>query len=238
MRPVAFLDDDERKVGRYVHGLLVADTVDELAKVAKRYSAVKAVIAFPSASIRRVREVARTARDAGLVVDTVPALTDLVSGRAQMSQLRPIELEDLLGRDSVDLDSGDIRSMLAGKRILVTGAGGSIGSELVRQILDYEPAELVCIDQTEIAIFELKRDVIATTGKNTSVCRTRIADVLNRELMESIFADVSPEVVFHAAAHKHVELMEGQPDEAIRNNFLATLDSLAWRATLRWNVSS
>ena len=109
-----------RKVGRYVHGLL-ADTVDELAKVAKRYSAVKAVIAFPSASIRRVREVARTAR--GGFSGRYSARAYRSSGRAQMSQLRPIE-QDLLGRDSVDLDSGDIRSMLAGKRILVTGAVG------------------------------------------------------------------------------------------------------------------
>ena len=224
MRPVVFLDDDKRKVGRYVHGLLVSDTVDKLAKVAKRYSAVKAVIAFPSASVRRIREVAELARSAGLAVDTVPALTDLVSGRAQMSQLRPIELEDLLGRDPVDLNSSEIRSMLARKRVLVTGAGGSIGSELVRQILDYAPSEIVCVDQTEIAIFKLRRDVITVFGDADKLCKTRIADVLSRESMETLFAELKPEVVFHAAAHKHVDLMEGQPYEAVRNNFFATLE--------------
>lgn len=222
MRPVAFLDDDPKKIGRYVHGILVADEVDELAAVAKRYSASKVVIAFPSASVKRMRHVAELARDAGLAVDTVPALTDLVSGQAELSQLRPIQLEDLLGRDTVDLNSDDIHSMLAGKRVLVTGAGGSIGSELVDQILDYAPAELVCIDQAEIAIFNLQQDVLKPHAPNQTQVITRVFDILNEPQIEKVFALHRPEVVFHAAAHKHVNLMEGQPAEALRNNFFAT----------------
>jgi FlaA1/EpsC-like NDP-sugar epimerase len=152
----------------------------------------------------------------------VPALTDLVSGRAELSQLRPIQLEDLLGRDAVDLNSDDIRSMLAGKRVLITGAGGSIGRELVAQILSYAPAELLCIDQAEIAIFNLQQDVLSSRTATETEVTTRVFDILNAPQIEKVFAQHRPEVVFHAAAHKHVNLMEGQPAEALRNNFIAT----------------
>jgi FlaA1/EpsC-like NDP-sugar epimerase len=222
MRPVAFLDDDPKKVGRYVHNILVADTVENIATVAQNYNASKAVIAFPSASTKRMRQVATLAREAGLSVDTVPALTDLVSGRAELSHLRPIQLEDLLGRDTVDLNSEEIHKMLAGKRVLVTGAGGSIGTELVRQILGNNPAELFCIDQAEIAIFNLQQNVIKVTKSETTKITTYVLDIFNTSDLEKIFTTHHPEVVFHAAAHKHVNLMEGQPAEALRNNFLAT----------------
>jgi FlaA1/EpsC-like NDP-sugar epimerase len=225
MRPVAFLDDDPRKVGRYVHGVQVIGRVDELAEVGKRYAATKVVIAFPSASVKRVREVAELARQADLSVDTVPALTDLVSGRAELSQLRPIQLEDLLGRDPVDLNSTEIRSMLQGKRVLVTGAGGSIGRELVRQILQYSPERLHCIDQAEIAIFDLQQEIIDPIESAARI-GAQVVDISQRAAIARIFSKVRPEVVFHAAAHKHVHLMEDQPEEALRNNFLAT-ESLA-----------
>lgn len=223
MRPVAFLDDDPKKIGRYVHGILVFDAVQELAAVAKLYGATKVVIAFPSASVKRIRQVAELARAAKLSVDTVPALTDLVSGRAELSQLRPIQLEDLLGRDPVDLNSDDIRNMLSGKRVLVTGAGGSIGRELVTQILGYQPAELLCIDQAEIAVFNLKQEVISKVDSSFKVT-TRVLDICNHTPLERLFTDHRPEVVFHAAAHKHVSLMEDQPGEALRNNSFATYD--------------
>ena len=223
MRPVAFLDDDDKKIGRYVHGVLVAAKVDELGDVAKHYGASKVVIAFPSASIKRMRDVAELAREAELPVDTVPALTDLVSGRAELSQLRPIQLEDLLGRKAVDLNSDGIHAMLHGKRVMITGAGGSIGSELVAQILDYTPKSLLCIDQAEIAIFNLQQNVISVKATTETRVTTQVLDILNAEQLENIFVKEQIEVVFHAAAHKHVNLMENQPAEALRNNFLATL---------------
>tara|TARA_B100000989_G_scaffold80740_1_gene57552 strand:+ start:1350 stop:3227 length:1878 start_codon:yes stop_codon:yes gene_type:complete len=222
MRPVAFLDDDVKKIGRYVHGVLVADAVDQLATVAKRYNTSKVVIAFPSASAKRMRHVFELARDAGLSVDTVPALTDLVTGRAELSQLRPIQLEDLLGRDPVDLNSEGILTLLQGKRVMVTGAGGSIGSELVAQILDYAPQSLYCIDQAEIAIFNLQQSVLKLKVSSKTRVTSQVLDILNAEQLEKVFAQYRPEVVFHAAAHKHVNLMETQPAEALRNNFLAT----------------
>ena len=221
MRPVAFLDDDVSKIGRYVHGVLVADVVDVLAEVAKRYAAHKVIIAFPSASVGRVRAVAKMASEAGLRVDTVPALTDLVAGRAQMTQLRPVELEDLLGRDTVDLNSDQIRAMLAGKRVLVTGAGGSIGRELVAQVLAYVPASILCIDQAELAIFDLQQEVLQQNDP-AGLSQTLILDVHEVVEVEKVFKSFQPEVIFHAAAHKHVNLMEAQPVEALKNNFFTT----------------
>ncbi|MFP4203072.1 MAG: polysaccharide biosynthesis protein, partial [Opitutales bacterium] len=200
MRPVAFVDDDTHKLGRYVHGIPVVDTVDALEKAAQRYAVDKIVIAFPSAPVKRVRNVAERARAAGLAVDIVPALTDLVSGRARMTQLHPVQLEDLLGREAVDLDSDEIQAMLAGKRVLVTGAGGSIGIELVKQIRAYDPARLLCVDQAEYAIFKLQQEV-GTAGENLVF---RIADICDSEAMKRLFREHRPEVVFHAAAHKHV----------------------------------
>jgi FlaA1/EpsC-like NDP-sugar epimerase len=233
MRPVAFLDDNPRKLGRYIHGVVVADRVSELAKVAKRYSADKVVIAFPSASMKRVREVVELAQGVGVGVDIVPALTDIVSGRARMTELRPVQLEDLLGRDPVDLNSDGIREMLAGKRVLVTGAGGSIGRELVVQILEYGPSALICVDQTEIAIFNLQQEVLMSWEGKVSL-ETAVLDVLDVDRMERLFAENQPQVVFHAAAHKHVNLMEAQPAEALRNNFVATrqLADLAGRSAV------
>ena len=222
MRPVAFLDDDSKKVGQFVHGVKVAGTINELSTVAKRYGALRVIIAFPSAPIKRIRIVSDIARNANLAVDTVPALTDLVSGRAELSQIRPIQLEDLLGRDAVDLDSKEIRNMLQNKRVLVTGAGGSIGRELVTQILDYSPYELTCIDQAEIAIFNLKQDVLNISRNQKTKVISQVLDIQDRTAIEGLFSQCSPEVVFHAAAHKHVTLMECQPGEALRNNFLAT----------------
>lgn len=222
MRPVAFVDDDPKKIGRYVHGVLVADSVDALVTVAKRYAVTKVVIAFPSASVKRIRKTADLARSIGLKVDIVPALTDLVSGRAELSQLRPIQLEDLLGRDPVDLDSSNISAMLAGKRVLVTGAGGSIGRELVAQILEYKPASLTAVDQAEIAVFNLTQEVLSHTDSNAIRIKALVSDIYNAKEVEILFSQNKPEVVFHAAAHKHVNLMESQPGEALRNNFFST----------------
>jgi FlaA1/EpsC-like NDP-sugar epimerase len=222
MRPVAFIDDDPQKIGRYVHGVVVAGSVDDLAEVAKRYAATKVVVAFPSASVKRVKVVAEQARSVGLAVDIVPALTDLVSGRAEISQLRPIELQDLLGRETVDLHSDAIRSMLEGKRVLITGAGGSIGSELVRQVIEYAPRSVHCIDQTEIAIFNLQEALAPLIASAGIVVHFSVLDVSATGVVSGLFDAYRPEVVFHAAAHKHVNLMEQQPAEALRNNFFAT----------------
>ncbi len=192
MRPMAFLDDDARKIGRYVHGILVAGKIEDLAEVAEQYDVTKVVIAFPSASVRRVKEVTNLAREAGLTVDRVPALTDLVSGRAEITQLRPIALEDLLGRDAVELHSDNIRAMLSGKRVLITGAGGSIGSELVRQVTGFAPSAVHCLDQTEIAVFNLQQELGSTLAARGLDVRYSVTDVCDLDSVREILEDFRP----------------------------------------------
>lgn len=222
MRPVAFLDDDSKKIGRYVHGIPVAGKVDDLADVAKEYRVSRAVVAFPSASVRRVKAVVQIAQHANLIVDTVPALTDLVSGKATVTQLRPLELEDLLGRNSVDLNDDAIQALLANKRVLITGAGGSIGTELVRQVFQRNPEAVLCLDQSELAIFNLRQKFVDHKKPNTGI-QTKVLDICDPLSLTRLMENFKPQVVFHAAAHKHVNLMESQPNEAIKNNTLGTL---------------
>jgi FlaA1/EpsC-like NDP-sugar epimerase len=230
MRPVAFLDDDVSKIGRYIHGVRVASAVDQLAEKALDYNVKKIVIAFPSASTKRVRQVAKIARNAGLNVDIVPALTDLVSGRAELSSLRPVELEDLLQRDAIDLDSNAIAGLLKDKRVLITGAGGSIGTELVKQIIGNGARNLLCIDQAEIAIFNLQQ-MLQRESLNFVEVQTKVIDICDEASVDRVMSVFRPEIIFHAAAHKHVNLMEFQPEEALKNNTLGTL-GLARLATL------
>ena len=222
MKPIAYLDDSDSKVGRLLNGIPVVDKVDGLEKVSVRYRIKKVIIAFPSAPSKRIRQVAETARSLGLEVDIVPALTDLVSGRATATQIRPIELEDLLGRDPVDLNFDNIRKMLTGQRILVTGAGGSIGRELVAQILEHDPESLLCIDKSELAIFDLNFTLLENHSLKDRV-KTCILDITQSDYLKHHLNDFKPTIIFHAAAHKHVNLMEDQPEEALRNNFFASI---------------
>jgi FlaA1/EpsC-like NDP-sugar epimerase len=222
MRAVAFLDDDVSKIGRYIHGVRVASAVDRVAEKAIDYNVKKVVIAFPSASTKRVREVAKNARNAGLKVDIVPALTDLVSGRAELSSLRPVELEDFLQRDAINLDSHAIAELLRGKRVLITGAGGSIGTELVKQVIGNGARNLLCVDQAEIAIFNLQQMLQRESIDFTEV-QTKVIDICDEASVDRVMKVFQPEIIFHAAAHKHVNLMESQPDEALKNNTLGTL---------------
>ncbi|MFM8336981.1 MAG: SDR family NAD(P)-dependent oxidoreductase, partial [Opitutaceae bacterium] len=152
----------------------------------------------------------------GLKVEIVPSLEELEAGRVKTSRVRPVEVQDLLGRSAVEIDSAGIRQALAGKVVLVTGAGGSIGSELCRQIAALNPERLLLVEQSEAALFLIEQEL---NGQGFGGAITPlVADVLDRPRMEAIFRRYGPQVVFHAAAHKHVFLMERQPAEAIRNN--------------------
>ena len=222
IKPIVYLDDSDAKVGRLLNGIPVVDTVDALEKVVLRYQIKKVIIAFPSAPSKRIQRVAETARSLGLDVDIVPALTDLVSGRATATQIRPIELEDLLGRDPVDLNFENIRKMLVGHRVLVTGAGSSIGKELVAQILEHDPESLLCIDKSELAIFDLNFSLLENHSLKSRV-QTRILDITQSNYLRHHVSEFKPTIIFHAAAHKHVNLMEDQPEEALRNNFFASI---------------
>ncbi len=215
-RPVMFLDDDETKHGKLVHGVPVAGRPELLRERRVAEGVDKAVIAMPSASVRRIREVLNAAAAEGVKVEIVPSMEELASGRVRASRVRPVEVQDLLGRSAVQLDNASIERAISGKVVLVTGAGGSIGSELCRQIAAFSPQRLLLVEQSEAALFLIEQELNERGFSGTIV--PLVADILDRPRMEGIFARYGPQVIFHAAAHKHVFLMERQPAEAIRNN--------------------
>ena len=219
-KPVMFFDDDTAKHGKLVHGVRVIGAPERIATAEAIGDVAKAVIAMPMASAKRIREVVLLLTAQGIKVETLPSIEELTSGRVRVSRIRPVEVQDLLGRDAVDLDSVGIRKLVEGRVILVTGAGGSIGGELCRQIAALNPRRLLMVEQAEGSLFNIEQE-LNDLGLG-AIALPLIGDVLDRERMEFIFARHRPHVVFHAAAHKHVYLMERQPAEAIRNNVLGT----------------
>jgi len=220
LRPVVFFDDDTSKHGKLIHGVAVVGPPDQLARRAKQVGVDKVVIALPSTPVRRIREIVQYANDAGLKVEMLPLFEELASSRMPAGRLRPVEVQDLLGRETVNLDSASIRKLIGDRVVLVTGAGGSIGAELCRQIAALNPKRLLMLDQAEGSLFLIEQEINELGLGATAL--PLIGDVLDHDRMEYIFSRYRPEVVFHAAAHKHVFLMERQPSEAISNNVLGT----------------
>lgn len=219
-KPVMFFDDDTSKHGKLVHGVPVVGAPEALAGTKESGDLVKAVIAMPSASAKRIREIVHLLSKQGLKVETLPSIEELASGKVRASRIRPVEVQDLLGREVVDLDSGGIRKLIEGRSVMVTGAGGSIGSELCRQIAALNPKRLVMVEQSEGSMFLIEQE-LNETGLG-SIAVPLVADILDRARMSYVFSRYRPDVVFHAAAHKHVFLMERQPAEAIFNNVIGT----------------
>ena len=220
LHPVFFIDDDLNKVGRSIHGLPVYGPLARLAKLGPRLRVNELVITLTAATPKRVKEIVELGREFGATTQIVPSFTQLTSGEVKIERSRPVAIEDLLGRAPVNLDSGGIGRLLHDRIVLVTGAGGSIGSELCRQILAHQPRQLLMVDQTELALFEIEQELISHEHGARLV--PVIADVADETAIEAVFARYCPSIVFHAAAHKHVPLMERQPGEALKNNTLAT----------------
>ncbi len=221
-RPVVFFDDDPRKHGKIIHGIPVAGPAEDLQRVAKKVTFSHVVIAMPSASARRTREVIELMSAAGRRVEIVPSLHDIASGKVKVSRLRPVDVEDLLGREPVNLDGASIRSMIENRVVLVTGAGGSIGGELCRQVMGHNPRRLIMLEQSEGALFQIEQEMLrAHAGSPASAV---VADILDESRIDEVLERYKPALVFHAAAHKHVYLMERQPGEAVKNNVLGTLN--------------
>ena len=218
MTPIAFFDDDSSKWHKRIHGVPVVGRPELIAKGKIRVD--EAVIAMPSASGKRVREIVQVFNEAKLQFETVPSMEQMVNGQVKASQIRPVQIEDLLGRERVELETGRIQDLVRGKIILVTGAGGSIGSELCKQIAKYCPVRLLLIERCEVQMFQIEQELIGL-GCGSGIFPL-IADILDEERMRFIFERFRPQIVFHAAAHKHVPLMEHQPYEAFRNNTLGT----------------
>jgi FlaA1/EpsC-like NDP-sugar epimerase len=219
-RPVVFLDDDPQKHGQLVHGVPVFGRPEQLPECKEAADIAKVVIAIPSAHVRRVREIALFLAQQGYKVEIMPALEELASGRAKVSRIRPVEVQDLLGRDPVDLDSAAIRRFVEGRVVMVTGAGGSIGSELCRQIGRLNPKRLLMLEQCEGSLFLIEQE-LNELGLG-AIALALVADILDEARIDYLFTRYQPQVIFHAAAHKHVYMMERQPAEAIRNNAVGT----------------
>ncbi|MCZ4328547.1 nucleoside-diphosphate sugar epimerase/dehydratase [Castellaniella denitrificans] len=219
---VALVDDDRHKRGLELSGCRVEGATADLPDILQRYGARHVILAMPSASAEALQAVTRLATQAGAALFTIPGLAELMSGRVAINMMRPVKIEDLLGRESVRIDNDNVRAMLTGKRILVTGAGGSIGSELCRQLSRFEPACIVLLETSEFALYMIEQ----WFGEHRpEVPIVRLAgDVKDESRMAQVFAEHRPQVVFHAAAYKHVPLMEvGNAWQAVRNNVLGTL---------------
>jgi FlaA1/EpsC-like NDP-sugar epimerase len=218
--PVVFFDDNRRKHGTRIHGIRVDGVLN-----AERLADLdidEVIIAMPSAAARRMREVVALLRESDMAHTTVPSMEELAAGKVQVTQLRPVEIEDLLGRERVELETGEIEALLSGQRVLVTGAGGSIGSELCRQIARYGPELLVLVERSETQMFQVEQELVRAGHGGLIV--PEVADILDVPRMGRILKRHKPKILFHAAAHKHVPLMETQPAEALRNNTLGTVD--------------
>jgi FlaA1/EpsC-like NDP-sugar epimerase len=218
INPVAFFDDDRTKWNTYVHGVPVLGRVELLGKM--KTVASEAIIAMPSAGGKRIREVIQVLNRAQLKCEIVPSIEQMVNGDVRISQIRPVEIDDLLGRERVNLETDQINSIVNDKVVIVTGAGGSIGSELSRQISAFKPQKLLLVERCEVLLFQVEQELVSM-GHGERVIAL-VADILNPTRMREIFAEHAPQIIFHAAAHKHVPMMEHQPFEAFYNNTIGT----------------
>jgi FlaA1/EpsC-like NDP-sugar epimerase len=227
---VAFLDDDTNKIGSQIAGLPVLGTTARLVDIARQKRVTRALITIANASGSDIRRIAVLCKAAGIETKIIPGIYEIVGDTINLSRIREVAIEDLLGREPVQLDTQALYAGLRDKVVMVTGAGGSIGSELCRQLCHYAPKKLVLVERFENALFEIHRELVNKSrsegGAGMSGCEVldpRIADVCDRRRVEQLFDELRPDVVFHAAAHKHVPMMEMNPGEAIKNNVRGTM---------------
>ena len=220
-RLVGFLDDDVDKIGRMLHGVRVLGKLDQLPELAKRFGVTQVIIAMPSSSHQQRKRAIQLCNTAQVKTLTVPSFDDLMSGKIAVSQLRAVELDDLLGRDPVVLDDAGLHGLLTGKVIMVTGAGGSIGSEMCRQIARFSPAKLLLFESGEFAMYTIEQELKQAFPALNIFCL--IGDVRDAARVDEVMQQHRPSVLFHAAAYKHVPMMEQHNAwQAIRNNVLGT----------------
>jgi FlaA1/EpsC-like NDP-sugar epimerase len=220
LEPVCFLDDDVAKHDLHIHGVPVVGSPARMGELAEKFGVTEIILALPATSVRRIREVSALAAANNLRVLVVPSMAELAGGRVRASDIRPISVEDILGRAPAQLDDEAIGAMVKGRVILVTGAGGSIGLELSRQVAAHGPARLLLLDQCEVLLYQAEQELIA--AGHGAVITPLVGDVTDVARMTAVFTAYRPSLVLHAAAHKHVPMMEAQPGEALKNNVEGT----------------
>lgn len=233
-RPLGLIDDNHALRGAKVHGVPVLGDLDQLAQIAREVAAEMLLIAMPSASNQQMQRAVERCEDSGLPFRTVPRLQDVIDGRSSFNQLKEVAIEDLLGRDPVALDWTAIRTGLSGKRVLVSGGGGSIGSELCRQVARLGVSSLIVLEQSEYNLYRIEQELCAEFPELLVV--PVLGDCGDPAVAEYALSEFRPELVFHAAAYKHVPLLEGMVREAVRNNVLST--QVLAQAALRHGVGS
>lgn len=219
-RLVGFLDDDASKHKARIRGFEVLGPTSEIRRICEQYDVEEVLIALPSSPQREIRELIGRCQGMNLRFRTVPAVSDLIEGKVQVSQIRPVDIEDLLGRDPVTLDTDAIADYIRDKVIMITGAGGSIGSEMCRQIARFKPRKLLLVERMENALFEINRELERSFPDLKRL--PLVADIADRRRISQILKKEKPTAIFHAAAHKHVPMMEWNPGEAVKNNVAGT----------------
>ena len=221
MTPIGFIDDDPRKRNDRIQGIRVLGTTDEVAHVLREYRPDEVLIAMPSAPGEIRRKIVELARHEGIAVKTLPALHELISGELNLAvRIRPVQVEDVLGREQVEVDLGEVAAYVRDRAVLVTGAGGSIGSELCRQLARLGAGRLILVEQGETVLYEIERELV--DERNFTAVIPVLADCGDRSKMRQVLERYPPDIVFHAAAYKHVPMLEANPLQAVSNNVLAT----------------
>ncbi len=222
LRPVAFIDDDPTKTGRRIHNIEVAGQVKDIHRIVDQFNIDDVIIAFPNPTPKKVQEIVEECKKTTVHFKIVPSMHDVVEGRVAISQLRPVDVEDLLGREAIRLELPPEKNYIQGQSVLITGAGGSIGSEICRQIMNYNPSRLILFGKGENSIYEIAAELGFRYKPNH--IHPVIGDIRDAGKMERVFSTYKPDIIFHAAAHKHVPFMEMDPEEAIKNNVLGTYE--------------
>ena len=229
---VCIIDDDPKKIGRYIKGIKVVGNRDSIKKNVKRYNIQQIILTIPSVNSARIRPIVEICQDTNCELMILPGVYQLVTGEVKASKLRPVKIEDLLGRDEVHINLNEIMDYVSGKVIMVTGGGGSIGSELCRQIAEHKPKQLIIFDIYENNAYDIQQELVRKHPELDLV--VLIGSVRDENRIDSIFEQYHPKIIYHAAAHKHVPLMEDSPNEAIKNNVLGTYNMV--RMADKWNV--
>ncbi len=220
--PVCIVDDDPKKQGEYVGGVKICGTIDDVKKVAEKYRVEEIFVSIPSASIRTREEIVKKCKSTACVVKTLPDVAEVASGKITVEHLLPVGVEELLGRNQTKVDFTQIKGYIEDKVVLVTGGGGSIGSELCRQIATFSPKQLIILDYYENNAYEIQQELLRK-HENLNLL-VLIANIREKDKIRKVFDTYRPQIVFHAAAHKHVPLMETSPNEAVKNNVFGTLN--------------